>query len=268
MAKRSLASMDVTNTVHGTAVAEVPQGGAMSAPMQSRLTAPVAVSRPTDGVRVPYVQFASPKSSKWAEFVQKNPGLADGDPLLIGVDGAAVKLPTLRFFLIHATEFQAEYGGDFVAVERAWHHDDPNAPKTSSQCVEACGLVFDATGKLVPARMSFRDAKAKAGQVAAAELMECTSPGWGQKSEAHRLAQTLQPPYRRFVVEVSLSRRTAKSSGRVYLAADAKCTPVTDARTLQALAVADNDPLTRELFAQVEDSYLKRCGEYGSKTVV
>lgn len=214
----------------------------------------------------PFVAFASTKSPAYARILMACPDVQEGDPILLAPEPAPPqKLVPFRFFLLHATQYWAQFDAQYVLQRVTFDVQVAKGDRSLDDVIEAALLAYSPDGLLVPATCRFRTTKTGAAKAALAAYHDAQKPTWADRGADYRASMGAPDPRFRFTTTVILKPMTSRSSGYKYVAALGRVMPtgISDLTALKSL-FEDTDRIS--VVDQVMDRYNARVQEAKSKS--
>lgn len=208
----------------------------------------------------PYITFAHMKrADEWTKILTKLGNPEEGQMYFIDGD-VVVKLAPAKLGWVVGTQYWAEAN----AAGEVLRTTMKEMPKPFKEHIEAVVLCY-LEDRVVPCNMQFRSTKCPGAKVLSDALADCQTPGWADKSPAHKETLVLSQPFCRFFGEVNLGpQRTAKSTGLTYrtTVCSVRPTGVSEWRLLKQLS---EDAKCAELLQEAAKRYEYRLDELQKK---
>lgn len=229
--------------------------------MPAEFDSPIAVVPPTVS-RVPFVIFATPKSSLWGKVTAACPGVQDGDPVLMRPEPATpLRLVPFRFNLVNANQYWAVTADDGTLVKT--FQEKPDVPGKIDEYIETVLLVYTADG-IVCARCTWKNTKLPAIHLAAKALSLAATDEWAKQGPDYAASVRAPKPFMRFTCSATPVVRTARTSGRRYVTTAGQIVPISTG-DLEKLSAYFGDVESKPRMAQVAEHYARRLDEVKSK---
>jgi hypothetical protein len=201
---------------------------AVAIPVADRFLKPV-VDAEIRETAVPFIGFAEPKGSKYADIRAALPGIQAGAPYLYKPGTGYVAMNPAKMHVVEGVQFFVEYGADGATPVTVTRTDPGSFKSPLKEAIFGVAVAYTPDG-LVPAAVSFRTTKAPAAHAALKALRDCAdATAWGNKSPDFRETLRIPVPFARFTATVTTRAKTGKGSGQQYYAASADIKPTTPA---------------------------------------
>src|SRR5579864_1746547 len=215
---------------------------------------------------LPYVKFISKSSPDFAKVagLLGDPHL-DGWPVLYRPKMDPIKLDPMRYFLVRASEYWAQFdqSGNLVGMSRT-RPESVQTPRFD-QVIETAILVLVKGDGLVPSQCSFKSTKCPAVYPAIRALVEANDPAWFDKGPDYAFTRKIKEPlWGRFTVTATKVDKANRTTGKPYPTMDARINPITTSE-LDSLMHFKGDAEAQELLKRVENAYLRKVQDARTK---
>ncbi len=174
----------------------------------------------------PFVMFFDRRSTQSLRIQSAIRSVQDGDPVLVYPEPDKPEpLPTFRFGLFAAQGYFADVDsiGNILKARYETGHFGADG-KALREHIDSIIFVHLAD-KVVPARCTWKTTKCLAVKKAVQALKDAADPEWGGISAEHQASLVAPYPWARFTCTVSTTKRTSRTSGYAYVAADCLVSP-------------------------------------------
>lgn len=230
----------------------------------SELKLPDVFSAPAEPIKArfvaPYVTFAHNKrADEWKRIAATLGDPQEGNMYLVKHDSILALAPAKLGWIAHK-QFWAEVNPAGEVLKVSWEEK----PKPYKEHVEAVVVVYTEQG-LIPANIQFRSTKCACTKAMSDALVECQTPDWGNKSEAHKHSLVCNQPWMRFygIVEVS-PPRTSRGSGMTYRLTSAVVKPTSTPEWKQIKEFAESAECSKA-FQDAAERFQFRLAELTKK---
>lgn len=237
------------------------QAGALT----QELRLPSIFTAPNEPVKArafpPYIAFAHPKrADEWAKITAKYGQPEEGE-MFLHLDGTVLKLDPAKLGWLAHKQYWAESNAAGTELIRSSFSEMPFPFK---EHVEGVCIVY-LEDRVVVANVCFRTTKCPAAKELADALAEAQTPGWGEKSPAHKETLVTNHPWMRFYGLVTLGeQRTSKASGMPYRTTKCEIHPtgVPEWRLLKEF-----EATAQKQLEMAADNFQRRVAEVSKKLI-